>query len=188
MASAAPILPGATVKVVDPRSIYNGYTGFVQRISDDRAAVLFEGGNWDKLGPCVYISADEARGLILRLQLRRVVLESALCRTDIRPGYFRGDSAQHRRLIVTTASDAGGSIRRDSCWLESERGCLLVFTADYLMHLWVSGLLFIRTASWFDRPLGGALLLCAADQQCSDPLDFQVRTGVACFQAAAFHG
>ena len=49
MASTAPILPGATVKVVDPRSIYNGYTGFVQRISDDRAAVLFEGGNWDKL-------------------------------------------------------------------------------------------------------------------------------------------
>ena len=49
MASAAPILPGAMVKVVDPRSIYNGYIGFVQRISDDRAAVLFEGGNWDKL-------------------------------------------------------------------------------------------------------------------------------------------
>ena len=49
MASDVPILPGATVKVVDPRSIYNGYTGVVQRISDDRAAVLFEGGNWDKL-------------------------------------------------------------------------------------------------------------------------------------------
>ncbi|QNJ18536.1 NADH dehydrogenase I subunit NdhS [Synechococcus sp. A18-25c] len=49
MASDVPILPGATVTVVDPRSIYNGYTGFVQRISDDRAAVLFEGGNWDKL-------------------------------------------------------------------------------------------------------------------------------------------
>ena len=49
MASTAPILPGATVKVVDPSSIYNGYIGFVQRISDDRAAVLFEGGNWDKL-------------------------------------------------------------------------------------------------------------------------------------------
>ena len=49
MASATPILPGATVKVVDPLSIYKGYTGFVQRISDDRAAVLFEGGNWDKL-------------------------------------------------------------------------------------------------------------------------------------------
>ena len=31
------------------RQIYNGYTGFVQRISGDRAAVLFEGGNWDKL-------------------------------------------------------------------------------------------------------------------------------------------
>ena len=49
MASAAPILPGATVTVVDQRSIYTGYTGFVQRISGDRAAVLFEGGNWDKL-------------------------------------------------------------------------------------------------------------------------------------------
>ena len=49
MTSAAPILPGATVTVVDQRSIYNGYTGFVQRISGDRAAVLFEGGNWDKL-------------------------------------------------------------------------------------------------------------------------------------------
>ena len=49
MASAAPILPGATVTVVDQRSIYNGYTGFVQRISGDQAAVLFEGGNWDKL-------------------------------------------------------------------------------------------------------------------------------------------
>ena len=49
MASATPILPGATVQVVDATSIYNGYTGFVQRISGDRAAVLFEGGNWDKL-------------------------------------------------------------------------------------------------------------------------------------------
>ncbi|MFM7676595.1 MAG: NAD(P)H dehydrogenase subunit NdhS [Synechococcus sp.] len=44
-----PILPGTTVVVNDIRSIYNGYRGFVQRISGTRAAVLFEGGNWDKL-------------------------------------------------------------------------------------------------------------------------------------------
>ena len=44
-----PILPGSTVKVKDPRSIYLGYRGFIQRISEDKAAVLFEGGNWDKL-------------------------------------------------------------------------------------------------------------------------------------------
>ncbi|MFO0104721.1 MAG: NAD(P)H dehydrogenase subunit NdhS [Cyanobium sp.] len=44
-----PILPGSTVVVRDGRSIYNGYRGFVQRISGERAAVLFEGGNWDKL-------------------------------------------------------------------------------------------------------------------------------------------
>ena len=43
------ILPGSTVTVKDSNSIYNGYKGFVQRISGDRAAVLFEGGNWDKL-------------------------------------------------------------------------------------------------------------------------------------------
>jgi hypothetical protein len=44
-----PILPGSTVVVRDPTSIYDGYRGFVQRISGTRAAVLFEGGNWDKL-------------------------------------------------------------------------------------------------------------------------------------------
>ena len=43
------ILPGTTVTVTDPTSIYRGYVGFVQRISGDKAAVLFEGGNWDKL-------------------------------------------------------------------------------------------------------------------------------------------
>jgi hypothetical protein len=37
------------VVVNDAGSIYNGYRGFVQRISGRRAAVLFEGGNWDKL-------------------------------------------------------------------------------------------------------------------------------------------
>ena len=44
-----PILPGSTVVVRDNRSIYNGYKGFVQRISGVQAAVLFEGCNWDKL-------------------------------------------------------------------------------------------------------------------------------------------
>ena len=44
-----PILPGTTVTVNNQESIYNGYVGFVQRISGDKAAVLFEGGNWDKL-------------------------------------------------------------------------------------------------------------------------------------------
>jgi len=47
--SKDPILPGATVTVNNQESIYNGYVGFVQRISGDKAAVLFEGGNWDKL-------------------------------------------------------------------------------------------------------------------------------------------
>ena len=44
-----PILPGTTVTVNNNDSIYNGYEGFVQRISGDKAAVLFEGGNLDKL-------------------------------------------------------------------------------------------------------------------------------------------
>ena len=49
MADSLPLLPGSTVVVRDQRSIYDGYRGFVQRISGSRAAVLFEGGNWDKL-------------------------------------------------------------------------------------------------------------------------------------------
>ena len=47
--SIEPILPGTTVTVNNQDSIYNGYVGFVQRISGNKAAVLFEGGNWDKL-------------------------------------------------------------------------------------------------------------------------------------------
>ena len=47
--SRDPILPGTTVTVNNQDSIYNGYEGFVQRISGENAAVLFEGGNWDKL-------------------------------------------------------------------------------------------------------------------------------------------
>ena len=49
MSSSSDILPGSSVIVKNITSIYNGYTGFVQRISGDKAAVLFEGGNWDKL-------------------------------------------------------------------------------------------------------------------------------------------
>ena len=44
-----PILPGSIVKVKDENSIYKGYKGFVQRVTRKNAAVLFEGGNWDKL-------------------------------------------------------------------------------------------------------------------------------------------
>ena len=47
--SSKPILPGSVVVVKDSNSIYRGYKGFVQRVTNKRAAVLFEGGNWDKL-------------------------------------------------------------------------------------------------------------------------------------------
>ena len=43
------ILPGTTVTVINPDDTYYGFEGLVQRISDGKAAVLFEGGNWDKL-------------------------------------------------------------------------------------------------------------------------------------------
>ena len=44
------ILPGTTVTVKNPSSIYRGYTGFVQRISGDKAAVLFDNyAPWEKL-------------------------------------------------------------------------------------------------------------------------------------------
>jgi hypothetical protein len=43
------IFPGATVRVKNPADTYYRSEGLVQRISDGKVAVLFEGGNWDKL-------------------------------------------------------------------------------------------------------------------------------------------
>ncbi|MEB3181367.1 MAG: NAD(P)H dehydrogenase subunit NdhS [Nostocaceae cyanobacterium] len=43
------ILPGATVRVTNPNDTYYQFQGLVQRVSDGKVAVLFEGGNWDKL-------------------------------------------------------------------------------------------------------------------------------------------
>lgn len=43
------ILPGSLVRVINPNDTYYCFQGLVQRVSDGKAAVLFEGGNWDKL-------------------------------------------------------------------------------------------------------------------------------------------
>jgi hypothetical protein len=43
------ILPGATVRIKNPTDTYYRFQGLVQRVSDGKVAVLFEGGNWDKL-------------------------------------------------------------------------------------------------------------------------------------------
>ncbi len=43
------ILPGSVVRVINPNDIYYHFEGLVQRVSDGKAGVLFEGGNWDKL-------------------------------------------------------------------------------------------------------------------------------------------
>lgn len=43
------ILPGSAVRVKNIGDTYYGYQGLVQRVTDGKAAVLFEGGNWDKL-------------------------------------------------------------------------------------------------------------------------------------------
>lgn len=43
------ILPGSAVRVTNIDDTFYGFQGQVQRVSDGRAAVLFEGGNWDKL-------------------------------------------------------------------------------------------------------------------------------------------
>jgi hypothetical protein len=43
------IFPGSIVRVINTNDIYYRFQGLVQRVSDGKAAVLFEGGNWDKL-------------------------------------------------------------------------------------------------------------------------------------------
>lgn len=41
------ILPGSAVVITNSNDIYYQFQGLVQRISDGKASVLFEGGNWD---------------------------------------------------------------------------------------------------------------------------------------------
>ncbi|KAJ6326612.1 hypothetical protein OIU78_013661 [Salix suchowensis] len=43
------LLPGMIVIVKNPNNPFYMYTGIVQRITDGKAGVIFEGGNWDKL-------------------------------------------------------------------------------------------------------------------------------------------
>jgi hypothetical protein len=43
------IFPGSLVRVTNGGDTYFGFEGQVQRVTDGRVAVLFEGGNWDKL-------------------------------------------------------------------------------------------------------------------------------------------
>ncbi|MEG3845229.1 NAD(P)H dehydrogenase subunit NdhS [Microcoleus sp. herbarium14] len=43
------IFPGSAVRVKDQGEIYYAFQGQVQRVTDGKVAVLFEGGNWDKL-------------------------------------------------------------------------------------------------------------------------------------------
>ena len=44
------ILPGTSVTIKNPTSIYWGYVGFIQRISGTNAAVLFDNYSpWEKM-------------------------------------------------------------------------------------------------------------------------------------------
>lgn len=43
------IFPGSTVRVTNADDTYYLFQGLVQRVTDGKAAVLFEGGNWDKM-------------------------------------------------------------------------------------------------------------------------------------------
>ncbi len=43
------LLPGMKVRVTNPDDTYFEFEGLVQRLVDGKVAVLFEGGNWDKL-------------------------------------------------------------------------------------------------------------------------------------------
>ena len=44
------ILPGTTVTIKNPTSIYWGYVGFIQRIRGTNAAVLFDNYSpWEKM-------------------------------------------------------------------------------------------------------------------------------------------
>ena len=43
------IFPGSAVRVVNEGDTYYGFQGQVQRVTDGRVAVIFGGGNWEKM-------------------------------------------------------------------------------------------------------------------------------------------
>ncbi|XP_040381593.1 NAD(P)H-quinone oxidoreductase subunit S, chloroplastic-like [Oryza brachyantha] len=52
-------LPGMVVLVTNPNNAYHMYCGIVQRVTDGKVGVLFEGGNWDRL---ITFDLDELEG------------------------------------------------------------------------------------------------------------------------------
>ncbi|XP_062200969.1 NAD(P)H-quinone oxidoreductase subunit S, chloroplastic-like [Phragmites australis] len=52
-------LPGMVVLVKNPNNAYHMYCGIVQRVTDGKVGVLFEGGNWDRL---ITFDLDELEG------------------------------------------------------------------------------------------------------------------------------
>ncbi|KAL6641583.1 hypothetical protein ACP70R_019764 [Stipagrostis hirtigluma subsp. patula] len=52
-------LPGMVVVVKNPNNAYHMYCGIVQRVTDGKVGVLFEGGNWDRL---ITFDLDEVEG------------------------------------------------------------------------------------------------------------------------------
>ncbi|VAH02476.1 unnamed protein product [Triticum turgidum subsp. durum] len=52
-------LPGMVVLVKNPNNAYHMYCGIVQRVTDGKVGVLFEGGNWDRL---ITFGVDELEG------------------------------------------------------------------------------------------------------------------------------
>nr|WP_227498676.1 NAD(P)H dehydrogenase subunit NdhS [Synechococcus sp. PCC 7336] len=52
------LLPGQPVKVINPNDTYFRFQGQVQRVVDGKAAVIFGGGNWEKI---VTFNVDDLR-------------------------------------------------------------------------------------------------------------------------------
>ncbi|KAK3242923.1 hypothetical protein CYMTET_47395 [Cymbomonas tetramitiformis] len=42
------LMPGMNAKVINPSNPFCGFTGIVQRVSDGKVSIIFEGGCWDK--------------------------------------------------------------------------------------------------------------------------------------------
>jgi len=42
------LMPGMNAKVINPNNAFFGFTGIVQRVTDGKVSVIFEGGCWDK--------------------------------------------------------------------------------------------------------------------------------------------
>ncbi|XWS50092.1 hypothetical protein CRYUN_Cryun12cG0058800 [Craigia yunnanensis] len=72
------LMPGMIAIVKNPNNPFYMYCGIVQRITDGKAGILFEGGNWDRLVTFRLDELERREKCLPMKNLKSAVLEAML--------------------------------------------------------------------------------------------------------------